>query len=127
MSVKEEKQNAEYGSNPQDLEGYEYVKNEEFFDAEHSVENLYFLLYYNFNDSNIDHFMIRMAHVVDSWTHEECVEHCVELLHHISDSDGGEMSVEDLLTDYNYPPELSDAIKEIRSALKAEKEEGKEL
>lgn len=116
---------AEYGSLPEDLDGYEYVKNEEFFNKEYAAENLYFLLYYNFYDSDIDHFIIRQAHVVDEWTHDECIENCLELLYHISNEE--HVNEKDFLDSYNFPPEVLPAINEIKEALDRENEEEREI
>ncbi len=111
---------AEYGSLPEDLEGYEYVKNEEFYNEEYTAENLYFLLYYNFMDPDIDHFRTKTSHAIDDMSHEEVIESCVELIHHVSEE--GLVSEEDFLNSYNFPLEFSDTLKEIKEALEHEKD-----
>ena len=52
----------------------------------HQMENLYFLIYYDFVDSNERHFMTRVAPRFDDLNEEEMAEETASLIKHVMKS-----------------------------------------
>lgn len=51
-----------------------------FYAEKHEAENLYCLLYYNFIDANESHISWRIMPQIDSWSEEETLEQCRDLI-----------------------------------------------
>ena len=80
------------------------------YKLQHEAENLYGILYYNFVDSSVDHFMIRTVPQVDQWTHEEVIKNCLEIID--THMDNGN-TFDDFMNHYAFPEEVKNAVLEV--------------
>lgn len=78
------------------------------YKLQHEAENLYGILYYNFVDSSVDHFMNRMVPQVDQWTHEEVIKNCMEIIDTHNDN-----TFDDFMNHYAFPEEVKNAVLEV--------------
>ena len=85
-----------------------------FYDKAYPAENLYYVLYYTYVDSNDRHFERQLAEI-DAMSHEEMVRECLSLAKEAGRIEG--ISVQELFTLYEFPDEVQSAIDEVLALL----------
>lgn len=85
-----------------------------FYKTEFFMENLYYILYYNFVDSNNQHFLWRQTPILELKTSEEVGYSCIKLFKQLAEVNG--MTALEFLDSYEYPQEVQKAVETVKEA-----------
>ncbi len=97
-----------------------YLKSEETmipYASEYAVENLYYLLYYNYVDASNGHFINRIDPWIQNQSHEDMIEECIALAQSISENTE-KCTLEEFLNNIVVPEDVQPAIAELKAHIK---------
>lgn len=101
--------------------GLDY-KRKLFYAPQYDAENLYFVLYYHYCDSNEKHFCWRKDSEVCNWSRNECLREAIDILTYANETDPlGELN--NFCRECSLPDSLNKAIEDVRSLLRQSTEE----
>lgn len=85
--------------------------------SEYAVENLYYLLYYNYVDASNGHFINRIDPWIQNQSHEDMIEECIALAQSISETPE-KCTLEEFLNNIVVPEDVQPAIAELKAHIK---------
>lgn len=86
-----------------------------YYSPEWDAENLFFLFYTAFADDSLDHFAWRRDSQVCCWSHEECLQECLELLKITNDEEITSVPMSDFIDSFEYPESVHNAVAELKA------------
>ena len=87
-------------------------RDELFYSKEFPLGNLYYLLYYNFNDANDAHFSNAAASISDD---KEMLNNCIAIIRTVCDLE--EICEKDFFEKYDFPESVEGTINEVKAAI----------